>query len=102
MTTKEKTTENIDNGIARDKFTIIMFEFLDTLNKIKELKNVKGVYFTKDFIDIYVLLEKEDVDLAEFIMEKFSLWEASYKLFPEFHIINKDERFYIPSGSYTL
>ena len=99
MTTKE--LEKIDT-IAREQIPAVMFEFFDTLNKIKNLTSVLEVCFTQKMADIYVVLEKDDVDLSEHIMESFAQWEATYKVFPELHIINKDEKFYIPNGSYAL
>lgn len=99
MATKE--INKVDT-IAREQIPAVMFEFFDTLNKIKKLKNVLEVSFTHMMSDIYVVIEKDDVDLSEHIMESFAQWEATYKVFPELHIINKDERFYIPNGSYAL
>lgn len=98
------TTKNVErvDTIAREQIPAIMFEFFDTLTKIKKLKNVLEVSFTHMMADIYVVIEKDDVDLSEHIMESFAQWEANYKVFPELHIINKDEKFYIPNGSYIL
>lgn len=96
MATKE--LEKVDT-IAREQIPMVMFEFYDTLNKIKELSEVLNIFFTKNIADIYVVLKKDDVELAENIMERFAQWEASYKVFPELHIINQDEKFYIPNGS---
>lgn len=100
MTTKP--VELLDKCVTRDEIPVIMFEFYDTLNKIKNLKSVMEVCFTQKIADIYVVLEKDNVELAEHIMEKFAEWESSYKVFPELHIINQDEKFYIPKGSYVL
>ena len=52
--------------------------------------------------DIFVVTEFDDIDLSEKILGKFAQWEAAYKIFPELHIINKDEKFYIPSGSFSF
>ncbi|MBR1942394.1 hypothetical protein IJ843_01510 [bacterium] len=46
-----------------------------------------------------LLTQKDDVDISEKIMEQFAMWETSYSIFPELHIINENEKFYIPSGA---
>ena len=79
-----------------------VYEFIDTIVKIKNLDKVLEVCFPKKMSDIYVVTEEDDVELAETIMKKFAAWESSYKVFPELHIINKNEKFYIPDGANSI
>lgn len=90
------------DSIPRQDVPPLLFEFIDTLLKIRKFDRVIEVCFAKQMTDIYVVTEEDDVDLSEKIMKKFAGWEASYMLFPELHIINKDEKFYIPDGANCL
>jgi hypothetical protein len=100
---EEKTNEmHEQETIAKQEVPLIIYEFLDTLLKIRKIETVLGVHFAQKMSDIYVVTEKDDVDLSENIMEKFATWEASYKVFPELHIINKEETFYIPDGAMCI
>lgn len=77
----------------------IVFDFLYTLKKISEFENVVKVALSDQHRDIFIVLEQDNEDLSEEIMQTFAKWECDYKSFPELHIINKDETFYIPSGA---
>lgn len=88
--------------VPRDEVQKLMFEFFDTLQKIKNMANVISVHIADKLVDVFVVVKEDDVSLSENIMEKFAEWEAQYKIFPELHIINKNEKFYIPSGSYAI
>lgn len=92
--TKEKVKNEPINEVPA-----FVYEFIDTIIKIKNLDKVLEVCFPKKMSDIYVVTEEDDVELAEKIMKKFAAWESSYKVFPELHIINKNEKFYIPDGA---
>ena len=70
--------------------------------KIKKIDKVLDVCFSPKLTDIYVVTEEDDVDTSEQIMEEFATWESSYKVFPELHIINDNEKFYIPAGASSL
>lgn len=98
MALEEKELKATDR-VERSEIPVILFDFFDTLLKIKKVENVKDIYFAKKMTDIYVVTEVDDVDMSETIMNKFALWESSYQVFPELHIINKDETFYIPAGA---
>ena len=103
MTVKEK--KNVEKksayNVPRDEVQKLMFEFIDTLQKIKNMTDVTSVHIA-ELVDVFVVVKEDNVSLSEKIMEKFAEWEAQYKIFPELHIINKDEKFYIPSGSYAI
>lgn len=81
------------------KIQQLIFEFIDTLLKIKEIPGVLNIYFISHITDIYVVTSEDDVTLSDKIIEKFAQWEATYHIFPELHIINKNEKFYIPNGA---
>lgn len=102
MTVTNDKTEFMEKTVERDEIPVILFDFFDTLRKIKQLENVIKVCFTDKMADIYILLENDDIDLSEYIMERFAQWETAYKVFPELHIINKNEEFYIPTGSFVF
>ena len=102
MTAINEKTEYIEKTVEREQIPVILFDFFDTLSKIKQLEKVIKICFTNKMADIYVLLENDDIDLADYIMGKFAQWETAYKVFPELHIINKDEEFYIPTGSFVF
>ena len=95
---KEEVLDKKDT-ISRQEIPIILYEFLDTLLKIRKINDVVNVCFVKELTDIYVITARNDADLSEHIMEKFAMWEASYKIFPELHIIDQEEMFYIPEGA---
>lgn len=97
MATEEK--ELIQNTINRNEFFQTAYELLDTILKIKKIENVNSLYISNGMTDIYVVTEYDDVDTSENIMEQFANWEVSYKMFPELHVINKNETFYIPAGA---
>lgn len=102
MTTEEKELKKALDNVSRDEIPALMYEFYDTLSKIKKIKNVLEVHCSKKMHDIFVVTEFDDVDLSEKILSKFAQWESAYRIFPELHIINKDEKFYIPSGSFSF
>lgn len=102
MAIDEKELKNALDNVSRDEVPAIMYEFYDTLSKIKKIKNVLEVHCSKKMSDIFVVTEHDDVDLSEKILAKFAQWEAAYRIFPELHIINKDEKFYIPTGSFSF
>lgn len=101
MLTKTDEINNCDN-ISRKEIPSIVFEFMDTLLKIKNIGNVIKICFLPEISDIYVVTTSDDLDLNEQIMETFAQWEASYKIFPEVHIINENEEFYIPNGAHCI
>ncbi len=102
MALEEKELKKAIDNVSRDEILAIMYEFYDTLSKIKKIKNVLEVHCSRKMSDIFVVTELDDIDLSEKIMGKFSQWEATYRIFPELHIINKNEKFYIPSGSFSF
>ena len=77
----------------------LLFEFADTLAKIKSLEIVSKICFTKMVSDIYIVTKKENLDENEKIIKLFAQWESTYKIFPEVHIISEEEEFYIPQGA---
>ncbi len=95
-TCEEKTIT--ENNISRNEIPVIMFEFIDTLLKIKKISSVVKVCVSA-MSDIYVITENDDIDVNEKIMKIFAQWETNYRIFPELHIINESEQFYIPSGA---
>lgn len=101
MLTTPEEIKNTDN-VSRKEIPSIVFEFMDTLLKIKNIKNVVKICFLPEISDIFVVTTSDDIDLNEKIMETFSQWEACYKIFPELHIINEDEEFYIPDGAHCI
>lgn len=102
MAIDEKELKKTIDNVSRDEIPAIMYEFYDTLNKIKKIKNVLEVHCSKKISDIFVVTEEDDIDLSEKILNKFAQWEATYHIFPELHIINKSEKFYIPTGSFSF
>ena len=85
----------------------VIFDIDNTLIPWKEeyyneIKNVLEVHCSKKMSDIFVVTEEDDIDLSEKILNKFAQWEATYHIFPELHIINKSEKFYIPTGSFSF
>ena len=99
MTLMEENLTNKDcvSLIEQEKIMQMMFEFFDTLKKIKHLNGVTDISIVG--YDIYVVTEKDDVDLIDDITTKFAQWEATYHIFPELHTITKEEMFYIQSGA---
>ena len=80
----------------------LLFEFFDTLCKIKQLKGVSEIYFIDCVTDIFVVTSVDDVDLSDKIIQKFAQWEATYHIFPELHIITKEECYFIPNGALKI
>ncbi|MBS5801484.1 MAG: hypothetical protein KIC80_00520 [Brachyspira sp.] len=101
MLTTPEEIKNTDN-VSREEIPSIVFEFMDTLLKIKHIENVVKICFLPGISDIFVVTTSDDIDLNEKIMETFSQWEACYKIFPELHIINEEEEFYIPDGAHCI
>ena len=97
-----KQEERKDNLVSTEEIPSIIYEFLDTLMKIKKIDKVINVCFVHKLTDIYVVTKEDDVNISEQIMEEFATWESSYKVFPELHIINNNEQFYIPVGASCL
>lgn len=97
-----KRDEQSSSYIIEENIKAQIYEFLDTLIKIKSIENVTSVHFTKRLSDIYVVTKKEDLDINEKIIKLFTQWESTYKIFPELHMISEDELFYIPQGAKSI
>lgn len=93
---KDLTTKECVSRQEQEKMKMV-FEFTDTLLKIKQLDGVKNIYIV-DY-DIYVVTADDDVDLMDNITTRFAEWEATYHIFPELHTITENEMFYIQSGA---
>lgn len=93
---KDLTTKECVSRQEQEKMKMV-FEFTDTLWKIKQLDGVKNIYIV-DY-DIYVVTVDDNVDLMDNITTRFAEWEATYHIFPELHTITENEMFYIQSGA---
>lgn len=93
---KDLTTKECVSRQEQEKMKMV-FEFTDTLLKIKQLDGVKNIYIV-DY-DIYVITADDNVDLMDNITTRFAEWEATYHIFPELHTITENEMFYIQSGA---
>lgn len=94
----EFMNENETNTIKRSEIKPMIFEFLDALFKIRNLDNVESVHFV-NHEDVFVFTDNEDLDLEENIINKFAQWEMDYKIFPELHILTKDQKYLLPEGA---
>lgn len=85
------------------KFKSVAFDFLDTLFRIKKIKGViKVCVDTEKFQEVFVVIEKDDAELMDTVTTEFAKWEAEYHIFPELHVINEDEMYYVPTNAEVL
>lgn len=99
---KNKTPAEENRSVPAAMIPVIIFDFYCTLSKIKKMEKVIKISCSEKLTDIFIVLENDDIEMSEKIIDEFAQWEADYKVFPELHVINQNELFYIPAGSFDF
>ena len=83
---------NSSDNIFDPNMTPFIFDLFDMIIKIRKMQFVEKVCFHKKSVnlDIYVIMESENLDVEDKIMTLFTNWEQDYKCFPEIHIMPRD------------
>lgn len=93
MAIEEQYIPNNVSAESREK-SEFTFSLLNTLVKIKEVENVDDIYmnFYNEKLEIYVFLQKENLDSEEIISGILSEWERKELYFPELFIYENSNK----------
>lgn len=81
------------------KMLVDLFHAIDKVKKIDQVIEI-GMYSgdSRDVFHLYITVEKETIKTNDEILKNLISWEEDYLVFPEVHIVEKNDKKYIPKG----